>query len=128
MRKDKNTNVKPISYEFVTMVIVIVERGYYEYSSISIIHCFTDLCPDACPSKYEPVCGNDGRTYSSRCELGRQACTNNPQLRAIYAGECVPSCKFYIQLTVYIITLFGVCILKGMQVKFHVHGAGHNLA
>ena len=41
-----------------------------------------------CPDLYEPVCGNDGSTYPSRCVLGLEACDNNDQLRALHAGEC----------------------------------------
>ncbi|XP_072039204.1 uncharacterized protein [Amphiura filiformis] len=53
--------------------------------------CLTHLCPDACSRKYEPVCGNDGTTYPNRCELGRIACSGQTDLRALYAGECVPT-------------------------------------
>ena len=50
-----------------------------------------DLCPEVCPGQYEPVCGTDGSTYPNRCELGREACDNNNNLRALYAGTCVQS-------------------------------------
>ena len=49
----------------------------------------TELCPEVCPNHYEPVCGNDGVTYPNRCQLGLEACDNNDQLRALYAGACV---------------------------------------
>ncbi len=57
-----------------------------------------ELCPEVCRTKYDPVCGNDGVTYSSRCELGREACTNSPNLRGLYYGRCEPACKSIIIL------------------------------
>ena len=39
------------------------------------------------PSTLEPVCGSDGRTYSSRCELQRARC-NGHQIRVKYRGAC----------------------------------------
>jgi len=35
----------------------------------------------------EPVCGSDGRTYSSRCELQRARCEGHP-VRVRYRGTC----------------------------------------
>lgn len=39
------------------------------------------------PSVLEPVCGSDGRTYSSRCELQRARCEGHP-VRVRYRGPC----------------------------------------
>jgi len=52
-------------------------------------------CPEFCPSDYTPVCGNDGRTYSNRCELNRARCNRrnpNQQLSISYIGECNSGC------------------------------------
>ena len=35
----------------------------------------------------EPVCGSDGRTYSSRCELQKARCEGHP-VRVRYRGSC----------------------------------------
>ena len=65
----------------------------------------TELCPDVCPQVNEPVCGSDGQTYSNRCELGREACTNNENLRTLYAGACAASkCIFYTFFLVYFLS------------------------
>lgn len=51
------------------------------------------ICPESCPdTRDEPVCGTDGKTYSSECELQRVACdrleTKLPRLHVAFNGEC----------------------------------------
>ncbi|XP_072042492.1 uncharacterized protein [Amphiura filiformis] len=48
----------------------------------------TDTCQIPCTEEYDPVCGNDAKTYDNICVLRREACNNNPDLRALYSGEC----------------------------------------
>ncbi|XP_066948331.1 trypsin inhibitor ClTI-1-like [Macrobrachium rosenbergii] len=51
-------------------------------------HNHKPACGDiACPAIYTPVCGSDGRTYSSDCALGIAQCSN-PNLRLRCEGEC----------------------------------------
>ena len=69
-------------------------------SIYALTFCFPAYCtPDACPTKYEPICGTDGNTYPNRCQLGKEACTNNDELRAAYIGACIePTSEYKIQI------------------------------
>lgn len=44
--------------------------------------------PEFCPMEYAPVCGMDGITYSSSCELGIAQRNFVPDLKIDFDGEC----------------------------------------
>ncbi|XP_055078833.1 agrin isoform X2 [Periophthalmus magnuspinnatus] len=46
------------------------------------------LCPSECVDSHQPVCGSDGTTYSSECELHVRACMEQMELRVVSQGEC----------------------------------------
>ena len=51
---------------------------------------FKCVCP-LCTSIYQPVCGDDGTSYASECELKREACKQKKELRIVErkpCGEC----------------------------------------
>ncbi|XP_075241307.1 agrin-like isoform X2 [Convolutriloba macropyga] len=45
-------------------------------------------CPECAFQKYNPVCANDGVTYTNECEVNKSACYLNLSLRVIYEGFC----------------------------------------
>ncbi|XP_067005728.2 agrin-like [Anabrus simplex] len=45
-------------------------------------------CPPECEPVMRPVCGRDGRTYPSLCELKRAACLTKKNIEVAYTGAC----------------------------------------
>ncbi|XP_042159508.1 agrin isoform X1 [Oncorhynchus tshawytscha] len=46
------------------------------------------VCPQECVESHQPVCGSDGSTYDSECELHVRACSKQLDLRVLAQGEC----------------------------------------
>ncbi|XP_028266804.1 agrin isoform X2 [Parambassis ranga] len=46
------------------------------------------VCPSECVESHQSVCGNDGTTYNSECELHVRACNEQRDLRVVSQGEC----------------------------------------
>ncbi len=47
-----------------------------------------DPCQFECEGLLFPVCGSDGRTYGSECELTTMACRSESRIRVAYIGPC----------------------------------------
>lgn len=46
------------------------------------------VCQQACSGIYDPVCGGDGVTYGSTCELEATACALGREIRVARRGPC----------------------------------------
>ncbi|KAG8434439.1 hypothetical protein GDO86_012708 [Hymenochirus boettgeri] len=46
------------------------------------------VCPTECVPSAQPVCGTDGNTYGSECELNVRACTQQINLQVAAQGDC----------------------------------------
>ena len=47
-------------------------------------------CPSPCTGPKTPVCGSDGRTYDSECDLKRSSCTSQTKITVVKPGFCEP--------------------------------------
>ena len=45
-------------------------------------------CQVTCPPDVSKVCGSDGRTYRSKCELRRESCSRRITILPAYTGSC----------------------------------------
>lgn len=46
------------------------------------------VCPQPCLMIMNPVCGSDGKTYDSECNLRHEACVNQQNVTLVYKGIC----------------------------------------
>lgn len=51
------------------------------------------MCPTECVPSSQPVCGTDGNTYGSECELHVRACTQQTNILVAAQGDCSESGK-----------------------------------
>uniref|UniRef100_A0A8C2BKC9 Agrin n=1 Tax=Cyprinus carpio TaxID=7962 RepID=A0A8C2BKC9_CYPCA len=49
-------------------------------------------CSDACPQNQDTVCGSDGHTYSSSCQMKAMGCALQKQIQMKHKGPCDESC------------------------------------
>lgn len=45
-------------------------------------------CSELCTRHYNPMCGNDGKTYGNECTFNAAKCISKGELRLAKVGEC----------------------------------------
>jgi len=52
----------------------------------------------ACTKEFAPVCGSDGKTYSTECVMNAYSCRKGLNITVLHPGKCVqkPSGVYYI--------------------------------
>ncbi|XP_068209933.1 PI-actitoxin-Avd5a-like [Palaemon carinicauda] len=66
---------------FIVFVLLLVEsKGRPQNAS-------TTVCSEVCPFNYEPVCGNNGKTYANSCLFEAAAC-RDPLIKIAHQGPC----------------------------------------
>jgi len=45
-------------------------------------------CPKLCPNLWKPVCGDDGKTYSNKCQFNMTVHCSNTNVKLDYEGKC----------------------------------------
>ncbi|KAJ8259664.1 hypothetical protein GJAV_G00172040 [Gymnothorax javanicus] len=50
-------------------------------------------CPGACSQSGDPVCGSDGQTYGSQCEMKAMGCALQRDIHIQHRGPCAESCR-----------------------------------
>ena len=45
-------------------------------------------CPLSCPLSYDPVCGNNKKTYANQCALNLETCLTNGSVVLAHEGKC----------------------------------------
>ena len=49
-------------------------------------------CPTVCTAFHAPICGDNGKTYSNKCQLDVESCQSGKKIKIVSTGNC-PSNK-----------------------------------
>ncbi|KPM04953.1 Agrin-like protein 3, partial [Sarcoptes scabiei] len=66
----------------------VLKCSHYQECEINRYGIATCLCPQQCSKILKPVCGTDGETYDSECDLKRLACLEHRNVSIRYMGSC----------------------------------------
>lgn len=79
---------------FFLMLLAPADRcGKCQFGAICEAETGRCVCPTECVPSSQPVCGTDGNTYGSECELHVRACTQQKNILVAAQGDCSESGK-----------------------------------
>lgn len=68
------------------------EKMYCAFGAFCLVDHVTQQaycrCEETCPDVFAPVCGNDGVTYASLCQLQMSACSQQRMIYVHHQGPC----------------------------------------
>lgn len=93
---------RPVILTYRFLFFVRADRcGKCQFGAICEAETGRCVCPTECVPSSQPVCGTDGNTYGSECELHVRACTQQTNILVAAQGDCSESGKvpFFTRLT-----------------------------
>jgi hypothetical protein len=77
-------------YENIKCLYALHPSNYYIKQNSFTVVTEARKCPTDCADDFDPVCGNDGITYTNQCTLEMTACANpENELKVRAKGSCL---------------------------------------
>ena len=77
-----------------TDFLIISRSGFQIRFSLTAQAALDRTCLFPCTYDYQPVCGNDLKTYPNECAMRGKACMNRTAIIAVYKGRCREERKY----------------------------------
>merc|ERR1712168_156148 len=78
----KMAHYMAIAILMIPLLVYTAEGQYVNYN----------VCNKRCTVAWAPVCGSDGKTWRSACDIRDAACKEGKDVVVVHQGECASSC------------------------------------